>query len=234
MKEIEDIKQELHELLENDQLKPALKMIRDILNEDVKRQHQQLIINTFRRLKVSANEKRLGEITREEFNVEQSNITGIILDLIDKLTTDDISELDVFLQENYTPIMVISDTSTGVAKMKQFFNQFYFKLVEYHAGKVPLSKDRLSQFTIIILDAMYIEGNRMRYLNHLEDHYLQHEGLFFLYFGKRHTTFEEPEYAHKLHFSNSVFSLYARINEMMDYLRLYRTDKTLPKTDDHV
>ena len=61
----------------------------------------------------------------------------------------------------------------------------------------------------------------------LMEQYVEGIGSYMLYFGEKFPL-ERARYAEKVYFANSIFSLYARIREMLDFIKYFDADQELP------
>ncbi|GJM35076.1 MAG: hypothetical protein DHS20C18_40770 [Saprospiraceae bacterium] len=217
MEKLYKVKEELKSLISKNRLASAMEFLGRILLEEAE-EKSDILVHSLRRFRENNTEKAKGTISNENFWLEKNRIADTILQVVKELEPSDISELGVILEEIHNPILVICNDEKGKDKMEQIFNSFYFVNLKYYYDKRPLSKEELNDYDLVILNAMY--SSNFDFYNKLEG-YLQYDGVYFLYFGKKDFRFEEEEYAEKLHFANSVFSLFARIREVLDYRKYF-------------
>lgn len=151
-------------------------------------------------------------LTQEEYNRELAQLTQAVLHLIDNLSEDDLSEVRHLREEMHERILVVTRPARR-AYMERFFSKNYFKNVYYiHYGdSIPSER-----FDLAVLED--IEPEPASTL-HIGD-YVNGMTCYFLYFGERFPL-DRSKYADKVYFANSIFSLYARIKEMLDFMKYY-------------
>ncbi len=151
-------------------------------------------------------------LSRDEYSRELSKLSQAILHLIDNLSEEDLSDVRRLREEIHERFLVVT-TPERRAQMERFFSRNYFKNVTYiHYGDaVPPER-----FDLALLEDLQSEPLCAMYL----EQYLAEISCYCLYFGERFPL-NRLQYADKVYFANSIFSLYARIREMLDFIKYY-------------
>jgi len=151
-------------------------------------------------------------LSREQYNQDFARLTQRTLFLIDSLRDDDLSAARRLREEIHERILVVVRPERR-AYMERFFSKNYFKNVAYiHYGD-PLPPER---FDLALLEDMEPEPLSAM----LMEQYADSIGSNILYFGEKFPL-NRAKYADKVYFANSIFSLYARIKEMLDFMKYY-------------
>jgi len=151
-------------------------------------------------------------LAREEYGRELSKLSMAVLLLIDGLTEDDMSEVRHLREEVHERILVVTRAERR-ADIERFFSKNYFKNVQYiHFGElIPAER-----FDLAVLDDIVTNPAASLYM----EQYMEGIDCYILYFGA-HFSINREKYADKVYFANSIFSLYARIREMLDFIKYY-------------
>ncbi len=215
---LEDIKKELKGDFRKDKLEEVLvKLDRWLTKGSSKRS---ILDHTFRRLSQLEKEIRLATIKNDTEVLQRNRISTSILSFIDELESADISEQAILREGIHARFLVVCYDQAGKQKMEQFFKQIYFTGVEYSVSPDSLDKLDLQAYQFILFDFMH--GNKTAYYNLFENMLYDHETTI-LYFGrKRYPILDEGRFAERVQAANSVFSLYARIQEVSDYYKFYQ------------
>lgn len=185
------------------QLEAALDPRRESWNECLR------LLADFNRLE----RENLGNlISREQYNHDFARLTERTMLLIDNLGDDDLSAARHLREEIYERILVVTRPAR-LAYMERFFSGNYFKNVTYiHYGDpVPPGK-----FDLALLEDLEPEPFSAMLL----EQYAAGIGAYIIYFGEKFPL-ERARYADKVYFANSIFSLYARIKEMLDFMKYF-------------
>ena len=155
-------------------------------------------------------------LQRDEYSRELSKLSLAVLYLIDNLSEDDLSAARHLREEVHERILVVTRAERRLS-IERFFSKNYFKNVRYiHYGDaIPTER-----FDLAVLDD--IESNPAASL-YMEE-YMVGIGCYILYFGERFPL-DRVKYANKAYYANSIFSLYARIKEMLDFIKYYDEDQ---------
>lgn len=152
--------------------------------------------------------------TAEVMNLELRNLTHRLLRFIDGLEAADILQTAYLKEEIYEKILVVCKAPERVAYMQKFFPPSYFKNVNYDGSGIHSLPNG---YDIVLFDNYPQEPEPDEDgKNELLKHYLQEQPLL-LYFGANlPLLYKFPE---KAYATNSVFSLHARIFEMINYIK---------------
>lgn len=185
------------------QIESSLDPRREAWNECLK------LLTDFNRLE---RENMNNLLSREQYNQDFAKLTQRTLFLIDNLQEGDLSAARRLREEIHERILVVTRPERR-AYMERFFSKNYFKNVEYiHYGD-PLPAER---FDLVLLEDIQPEPLSAM----LMEQYVEGIGSYILYFGEKFPL-DRARYADKVYFANSIFSLYARIKEMLDFLKYY-------------
>jgi hypothetical protein len=189
------------------QLEASLDPRRDAWNDLI------ALLAEFNRLK---RENLNNLLSREEYNRDYARLTQRVLSLIDGLQEEDLSATRQLREEIHERILVVTRPERR-AYMERFFSKKYFKNVAYiHYGEaVPAER-----FDLMLLEDMEPEPLSAM----LMEQYVEGAEAYVLYFGEKFPL-ERARYADKVYFANSIFSLYARIREMLDFMKYYSNDE---------
>ncbi|GEM_PF-2516863 len=153
-------------------------------------------------------------------NVELSNLTHRLLRFIDGLEEGDIRQTFYLQEEIYEKILVVCKLPERVAYMRKFFPDTFFKNVVYaEPVGVPHTAD---EYDIVLFDNKPTDSDGGEHA--LLKHYLQQETVV-LYFGANLPLLYDEKYAEKVYSTNFVFSLHARIFELINYLKYTRANE---------
>lgn len=154
-------------------------------------------------------------LPREEYSRELSKLSVAVMGLIDGLSEDDLSEVRHLREELHERILVVTSAERQPA-MERFFSKNYFKNVHYiHFGDAIPSE----RFDLAVLDNIDNDPAAALYV----EQYASGIACYILFFGERFPL-DRATYADKVYFANSIFSLYARIREMLDFIKYYDSD----------
>ena len=203
--------------LEKGDLKACLKQLKNALKQDTSvRRDLTLILGSYNSI---LRQEFLTDTT--EFRREISKITKSILELVQQLEAADVSE-GVFIET-----FLIICNSDKRSDMEDFFGDKYFPNAEFINYGDALPK---GIYDVIILEDedniinQTVDNKSMKTpteknKNRCEQMkaYLESSDAYFLYIGNRFTL----GYEKRVYFSNSRFSIYARLKELLDYIKYY-------------
>ena len=166
-------------------------------------------------------DRRKNIVYQEAYEVSLNKIHNSFLEIVNELREDHISEEAVFQTAIHERILVISNNEAGEKEMARFFKPLYFSKVEYDSSNQLLPAATLKRFDIVLFNYMFRDQADTKFYHLLED-YLRERTCNILYFGKKKfRILEDDQYQFRLYAANYVFSLYARIREMIDYRRYH-------------
>jgi len=166
-------------------------------------------LTTFRRLE---QENYANTVSRDDYIRELAQLTHATLALIDSLTENDLSEARLMREEIHERILIITATEQR-EQMERFFSRNFFKNISFinYGDAVPAER-----YALALLEDLNADST----LTTLMEKYLSDLPCYCLYFGKRFPL-NQDQYAKKVYFANSIFSLYTRIREMLDFIKYY-------------
>lgn len=167
-------------------------------------------------------EERTGSIARAEQVLRRSQLRKALLELIDTLTEDDFSQEAIMQEGIHDHFLVLYQEAEGQKKIQRYFNKIYFSHVDYQFYKECPKGEKLKEYSFILFDFMHGHNTDLHYL--MED-ILREEEIPVLYFGRKRSSIIDKEmYVEKAQAANSVFALYARIKEILDYQKYFQVD----------
>ncbi len=158
--------------------------------------------------------QRKGTIAAGDEKLEVNQLNDNILGLIDTITPEEAATYDL---ENaiFKRILVVCKSAERETAMRALFPEAYFKGVEYDVSEQPRPAASVNRFDLVVFDNTPHGDNEDPH--ELLKHYLEQTAPYVLYFGQPlPLLYQYPE---KAYFANSVFSIHARIEEMMMYLK---------------
>jgi meiotically up-regulated gene 157 (Mug157) protein len=224
MIEIVKLKKEATDLVESNKLRECMNQMKSYLIDGSS--ERRALSNLLRRYNELLNEKNLRTIEEDNYSKGMNQITEALLDLVEQLSNANVC-VSMFIE----PLLIICNEDNR-KDMEGFFGEKYFpnaKCINYG--------DTLPQgiFDVIFLedenniitkttngksDGEPIEQNISRrnemksYIDSFKD---SKEKQFFLYFGQ----FFPLGYKDNVYFANSRFAIYARLKELLDYIKYY-------------
>jgi len=153
-------------------------------------------------------------LARDDYNLEFAKLTQRTLYLIDNLEEEDLSVVRRMREEIHERILVVVLPERR-AYMERFFSKNYFKNVTYIAYGDAVPSER---FDLAVLEDMVPEP--VPFASMYLEQYADAIPSYILYFGEKFPL-SRVKYAEKIYFANSIFSLYARIREMLDFMKYY-------------
>lgn len=166
------------------------------------------------RLQHLQQQQRKGTIAAADEKLEINQLNDSILSLIDTITPEEAATYDL---ENaiFKRILVVSKSAEREEYLRALFPEEYFKGVEYEVSERPRPAASVNRFDLVVFDNTP-HGDKED-PHELLKHYLEKTTPYLLYFGQPlPLLYNYPE---KAYFANSVFSIHARIEEMMLYLK---------------
>ena len=136
-----------------------------------------------------------------------------ILSLIDEITTEEAAAYDLETSI-FKKILSISKNTSRKKAMESLFPNTHFKEMDYVIADDSLTVDRMNQYQILLFDDL--ETSDAYYA--LYEQYLKTVKPYLLYFGTRRVPDSDGQRI-KAYFANSQFSVHARLQEMITYLK---------------
>ena len=155
-----------------------------------------------------------GRLTPEEETRQLNDLKFRVLSQIDAITPREAATYDL---ENaiFKRILVVCKSADREEAMRALFPEAYFKGVEYEVSERPRPAASVNRFDLVVFDNTP-HGDKED-PHELLKYYLEQTTPYLLYFGQPlPLLYNYPE---KAYFANSVFSIHARIEEMMMYLK---------------
>lgn len=144
-----------------------------------------------------------------------------LMNLIDSLEEEDVRTTYPLQEEIFEKILVVCKQAERKSYLKKFFPDTYFIHVAYDDSTEKFDAEN---YDIVIFDDHPFDPQDKE--ESFLRKYLNTNKPYVLYFsnGLSSAVREHPE---KAYFSNSVFSLHARLFEMLNYLKYTRTAETI-------
>ncbi len=167
---------------------------------------------------------REGVLNASEENLEFSRISRSVLGLIDLITPEEAAGFEL-QQSIFKRILVVCKSPDREQAMRNLFPETYFKGVEFDASGVKADPATVDPFDLIIFDNTP-HGDKDD-PQELLKHYLDNTKPLVLYFGQPLSLLYA--YPEKAYFANSVFSIHARLEEMIQYVK-YTGNESSPSS----
>ncbi len=220
MTEIDKLKKEATNLIESNQLRACMNRMKEYLIDGTSQ--RRLLSNLLRRYNELFNERNQSVVEDTPFRTGMNQLADSLLSLIEQFSTDNVSE-SLFIE----PILIICNANKR-KEMESFFGKKYFPNAQFINYGEALPK---GVFDVVFLedesniitqttnrkqdgDPTEANVNRRKEMTN----YLNESEGYFLYIG---TFFPMHEYKNRVYYSNSRFSTYARLKEVLDYIKYY-------------
>lgn len=169
----------------------------------------------------SANYRK-GLIEPKEHHQQVLQLANSILNLIGEISEEEATAYEL---ENsiFTKILVVCKNEAAIQRMDAFFDSFYFKNVDYTHH---YDEAKVAWCDLIVFDFLHACEENPAY-HDLLTQYLRHSPKYILYFGRFNKLLEQ--YPMKAYFTNSPFSLYARLRELIDFMKYYQARSAAAK-----
>ena len=159
-----------------------------------------------------------GGLTPTEESTYLSRVVNRFLDFVDSLEGEDIRPAFQLQEEIYDRILVVCKEAQRVPYLQRFFPEAFFKGVAYlPSDEEPEPEPDPESFDIVIFDNHPHDSDNGEHA--LLKDYLSLGKPRLLYFGQ--TLPLLYNYPEKAYFANSIFSLHARLEEMLTFLKYY-------------
>jgi hypothetical protein len=165
------------------------------------------------------SEKRQDTLSPSEYNRENNKLNLAVLELIDRISEE---EALAYEAENsiFQKILIICPNEDRKKYMSRLFPKQYYKNTEYDWSGKKLPLETIDEYQLLVFDDMESTDEYFA----LYGHYLANATPYILYFGKRRVPDRQGEKL-KAYFTNSDFSLHARLQEMMTYIKYTQDSK---------
>lgn len=164
--------------------------------------------------------KKIGKslMSASEEELQASKITHSVLELINQISEE---EANAYEASNaiFKRILVVCQTAAREAEMRRLFPDQYFKGVEFDVSKSKRPLASVNRFDLVIFDNNLSDDTG--HAKELLRYYLDEAEPYVLYYGLYEPLLKD--YPDKVYFANSVFSIHARLQEMLSYLK-YRLE----------
>jgi hypothetical protein len=162
------------------------------------------------RLNRHSNAEIEGRVSRKELNVEYQELVTAVKDFINGLSKEIIATGADLLDKHFEHILLVCSEQRVDYIKKQLFPSDYFPNAKWN-GDITGATDH---FEIIFFDAKSFENNDV-----LED-YLKNHSAYLLWFGTGRNSLLD-NYQERAYFCNSPFSVYARLQEMLSFIKYF-------------
>lgn len=193
----------------------VLQELKQIFSGD--REKHNLVIELSAQLNILRLDSIRGGLSRQDEQAEGTRIRTRILTLIDLITPEEAAAYEL---ENaiFQRLLAVCKVPEREAEMRRLFPKNYYKQVEFDTSGAPLPEDYVNQFDLVIFDN-FPHGEKDDPQDLLR-YYLEKTKPYVLYFGAQlNLLWQFPE---KAYFANSIFSIHARLEEMIKYVKYTR------------
>jgi len=162
-----------------------------------------------------------GRLPPEEENRQLNDINFRVLSQIDTITPEEAATYDL---ENaiFKRILVVCKSAEREDDLRALFPETYFKGVEFDVSERPRPAASVNKFDLVVFDNF--PSDDPNDTNDLLRYYLNDTKPYVLYFSSQYLPWLGKDYPEKAYFANSVFSIHARIEEMMMFLKYKRPE----------
>ncbi|MBE2206564.1 MAG: hypothetical protein IAE84_03210 [Saprospiraceae bacterium] len=193
----------------------VLQQLRRIYAANTNACNQVVMLNQrYERLQTNLNK---GIISNADENLEINTISAAILKLIDFISPE---EEAAYALDNsiFQLILVVCKTPDREQAMRKLLPRQYYKGIEFDISGQPRPEESVNRFELVVFDnSPHGEKDDP---HDLLRYYLDHTSPLMLYFGAPlQLLYQYPE---KAYFANSPFSIHARIQEMIGYLKFMK------------
>ncbi len=167
-----------------------------------------VFLSRYRKLK---KDKFRGTTARETLNIEENKLLEDVLEFVNSVTID-IEAVGKNIENGlviFYEKIVIYCSDERRSYMEQFFNKHYFRNVHYYDNDFKIFDDA----DLILFDDKERSDSSKKKLKEILDN-----NNYVIYFGHPFPL-SIKDYGDRAYFANSIFSLYARIKEMLDFLK---------------
>lgn len=213
MKNIDQLKKDLKRLA-TDNFGVVLQKLDKVLNDDSTDYFNQFLM-LFADFNRWRTDNLSGAQSYETVNQRFANLHSRLLNFIDMLSEKDVKASFHLKDEIHERILVVCKTPERVKYMGGFFPNEYFVNLKYSE---PGEKSSAEKFDIVLFDNSPHDSDEGKH--ELLKHYLDDAKPVVLYFGAFLPVLNN--YPEKAYATNSVFSLHARIGEMVEFLNYKR------------
>lgn len=190
----------------------VLQILRKIYDNN--KQYHNEVIELLTRFNRLSGDRRTNVKSTENLEVQINQLNRSIIELIDLISEEEAAAYELE-QSIFQRILVVCKSPTREEYLENLFPSNYYKELKVEGSGVPLPMEEANAFDLIIFDN-YPPGEKDD-PNELLKHYLDNTIPYILYFGPNlPLLYQYPERAY---FTNSVFSIHARIREMIEYLK---------------
>lgn len=228
---IQSFKEKLQDLLAENRLALVLRTLKKEIKLDSDLYSE--FIQVKYRYNSIQDDLRAGVVTYENSKIQEAQIVSSISRFIQKLTTDDLKELTKTSENGIeNPILIIA-TPDKIKELTDFFRKLQFANFTV-TGTLP-NKEFLLGFDLIIFDNTDLkssfkeidlekfqptEKNKIKERETQMLQVIQDTPRFLLHFGEH--SYIVSNHRDRIHAANSLFALYARTKEVLDFINAYR------------
>ncbi|MEL7222266.1 MAG: hypothetical protein AAGJ93_13160 [Bacteroidota bacterium] len=191
----------------------ALKILTEVFDNNAKMRKQVLSLSArYQRYKIDS---QVAQQSYDQLELTINHIINALLALIDDITEE---EATAYQLKNaiFQRILVVCKTPTREQEMRRLFPERYYKGVEYDISGQPRPAESVNQFDLVVFDNF--PSGEKEDPHELLRYYLDETAPLLLYFGTLYLPFLGADYPEKAYFTNSIFSIHSRIDEMLKYL----------------
>lgn len=190
----------------------VLQELKQIFSGDIEKHN--LVIELSAQLNILRLDSIRGGLSRQDEQAEGTRIRTRILTLIDLITPEEAAAYDLE-KAIFQKLLVVCKIPERKAEMERLFPKSYYKQVKVDGSGSQLPEEYVNQFDLVIFDN-FPHGEKDD-PHDLLMYYLEKTEPYVLYFGTLlNLLWQFPE---KAYFANSVFSIHARLEEMIKYVK---------------
>jgi hypothetical protein len=222
-----EFKNNLKDLLE-DNVQTCINELKRLVSDVTFLDNLRLISTNYKAFKSAQNLNTYG---REELEIERRRVVSSLLNLINDLKQSDFKKTAFETEGIEETILVVSSNDTSLVDMRRFFTSYFFKNVHYDASCKEVVAET---YDLIVFDnrlmgkavgnAQAEEALDEAARNHLVllKKYLEETKFNIVYYGEFLHLLNN--YRDRVNAANSKFTLYARVKETIDCMKMYKED----------
>lgn len=221
MPQHEKLQKQLKQMVEKN-LREVLQMLKQVFEHTNK---YNLVISLNTQLNELTNHRIIGSLSKEEELRTFNQISNNILMLIDQID-EEIASAYELEHSIFTRFLVICKSPERKVYLQRLFPETRYKEVHFDYSLLPYPKETTNTYDLIVFDnlphqGIYDEETNNKF-DHLLPYYLEETLPLVLYLGPFSSLINQ--YPEKVYASNSIFSIHARIQEMMSFIKYYQAE----------
>ena len=223
MQTLEQLQLDLKDLL-TDNIQSCIKELKRLLSPKSMAYDDLILVQT--RYNELSKKEHQAIIHEENVKIDKNQIITALLAFINRLTNEDL-KVEAFQAHSIETIILV--VTNDEAMMRKFFSTYFFKNVHFTTSNtidLPDACELIVFDNKIMGGDLYNEKDEINLSEEVQQHlgllrtYLSQTSLNIVYYGNNLDLV--TKYRDRIHAANSQFALYARIKEMIEFMRYYK------------